>query len=221
LPAGTTREGEDILDRIRPAAIILDIVLRSEHTWAFLARLKQDRRTSGIPVLIASTIEDQAKAYHLGADRYLVKPIERPQLVRELKALTGSQPEYRVLIIDDEERDRYILRQKLNALPLAITEAHTGNEGVRMACNDNPNLIFLDLGMPDLSGFEVLEKLKSPTVAEIPVIIVTSRILADSERTELMRRAIAIVGKQDLEQANLGELLKFAMNGTVRGPSAG
>jgi DNA-binding response OmpR family regulator len=86
LPASTTREAEDSLDRVRPAAIVLDIVLRSEDTWAFVAKLKQDERTRNIPILIASTIDDQSKGFHLGVDRYLLKPIERAELIKELKS---------------------------------------------------------------------------------------------------------------------------------------
>ena len=65
--AGTTREAEELLEKVQPRAIVLDIVLRSEDTWGFLARLKEDSRTRDIPVIVASTVEDQAKAYHLGA----------------------------------------------------------------------------------------------------------------------------------------------------------
>jgi CheY-like chemotaxis protein len=172
-------------------------------------------------VMFASTIEDQAKGYHLGVDRYITKPLARSTLIEELRGLTGQGPEPRVLIIDDEERDRYLLKQKLKHLPLSITEASNGTEGVRLACKDRPNLIFLDLVMPDLTGFQVLEKLKARDVAEIPVIVVTSRILTDSDRDELLQRASAIVGKQDLEQADFGELLRRAMSGTIRPVSAG
>jgi CheY-like chemotaxis protein len=213
LPASTTREGEEILDRIQPGLIILDIVLRSEETWAFAAKLKQDSRTKGIPVIVVSTIEDQAKGFHLGVDRYLIKPIDRFELITELRAVTGQQPGGRVLIIDDEERDRYVLKQKLRHLPLLIVEAATGMEGFRKACNYKPNLIFLDIGMPDLSGFEVLENLKAePHLAAIPVVIVTSQVLTDSERNELAKNAIAIVSKENLEHTDFADVLQRATN---------
>jgi len=75
LPATTIRAAEDILHRERPAAIIADILLRGEDSWAFLARLKQDEETRSIPLIIASTVADHGKGYHLGADRYLLKPL--------------------------------------------------------------------------------------------------------------------------------------------------
>jgi signal transduction histidine kinase/DNA-binding response OmpR family regulator len=215
LPANTTREAEGVLDRVLPAAIVLDIMLRSEDTWAFMARLKQDNRTKDIPVLVASSIEDEGKAYHLGADRYLCKPIERAELIRELGTLTGQRPAERVLIIDDEERDRYLLKQSLKPLALSIIEASSGTEGIRVAHENKPGLIFLDLGMPDLNGFKVLEQLSKSDLAEIPVVIVTSQVLTDLERNQLNQRSIAIVDKQHLAQTDFGELLRLAAKGRV------
>ena len=216
VPAGTTREAEDVLDRIRPDVILMDIVLRSEDTWAFVARLKQDARTRNIPMIVVSTIDDEAKGFHLGVDRYLVKPVERSELIRELRSLTGQPPMAQVLIIDDEERDRYLLRQKLRNLPLLAIEAATGTEGIRAACKHKPDVIFLDLGMADLSGFEVLERLKKePSAAEIPVVVVTSRVLTVPEREEIMQRAVAIVGKGNLEVTDFDEVIRRATKARI------
>ena len=85
IPASTIRDAQEVLERIRPKAIILDLILRAEDSWKFLAGLKQDARTRDIPVMIASTIEDQAKAFHLGADEYLLKPVERTALLERLR----------------------------------------------------------------------------------------------------------------------------------------
>ena len=211
VPAGTTREAEDSLDRVRPAAIVLDIVLRSEDTWAFVAKLKRDERTRNIPILIVSTIDDQSKGFHLGVDRYLLKPIERAELIKELKSLTGQPPMMEVLIIDDEERDRYLVKQRLRDLPLLVREATSGTEGIRAACKHKPDVILLDLGMADLSGFEVLERLKrDASTAEIPVVVITSRVLTVPEREEIMRRAVLIVGKGSLENTDFDDVIRRA-----------
>ncbi len=217
--AGTTREAEALLERVQPRAIILDIVLRAEDSWGFMARLKNDSRTKDNPVIVASTIEDQAKAHHLGADRYLTQPVARARLLQDLQALTGKPSTVHVIIIDDEERDRYLLKQKLKKLPVSISEASRAEEGIRLACSLKPDIIFLDLTMPAMTGFEALVKLKQePAAASIPVVIVTSLVLTDRERKELMEGAVAIVSKEGLDQANMADLVSRAIRGTVQCP---
>ena len=208
-PASNTREAEEAIERVRPAAIVLDIILRAEDSWAFLAGLKRDDRTSGIPVLVASTVEDRNKGFHLGADSYILKPFEQADLLRELRTLVGQMATTRALIIDDQERDRYVLKQRLRDLPLQIMEAAGGVEGLRLASERRPDVIFLDLSMPDLSGFDVLRKLKShAATADIPVIIVTSLVLSEGDRQRLPERDIVIVRKDRLEQTDFAELLR-------------
>ena len=207
-PAGTTREADDILERIRPGVVLLDIRLRFEDTWKFLTQFKEDSRTKDIPVLMVSTIEDQAKSYHLGVDSYLLKPIERTKLIRELQVLTGQRPFSEILIIDDDERDRYLVRQQLRKMSVLTSEATSGIEGIRKACESKPGVILLDLAMPGISGFETLDRLKAePVTKHIPVIIVTSQILTEEERGRLMDKAFAIVGKGS-ERAELEDVLR-------------
>ncbi len=171
--AGTTRNADVLVNTVSPRIIVLDVLLRSEDSWGFLARLKSDAHTKDIPILVASTIEDQAKAFHLGADRYLVKPISRVDLLDQLETLATKGA--KILIIDDEERDRYVLRQELANSLVSVVEASNGTLGIELARQDRPNLIFLDLTMPDMTGFEVLRELsRDASTANVPVIVVTS-----------------------------------------------
>jgi CheY-like chemotaxis protein len=207
--AATTREAQKLLERFEPRAIVLDIILRSEDTWAFMASLKKDSRTNKIPIIVASTIEDQTKGFHLGADGYIVKPIERADLLRELRNHAAEPVPGRVLIIDDSDADRYVLRQHLKTTPLVVMEETGGIPGLRRAAEMRPDLIFLDLTMPDMTGFEVLEELKrKPETRSIPVVIVTSRVLTDSERNRLLEQCTAIIGKGGLNQAAAGDTVR-------------
>jgi CheY-like chemotaxis protein len=96
-------------------------------------------------------------------------------------------------------------------LPLLILEAHGGTEGIRSAQNHKPDFIFLDLTMPGMTGFEVLEELKqTPETAEIPVAIVTSRILTQAEREVLQQKAVAILAKDNLESTDFAEMFRRA-----------
>jgi CheY-like chemotaxis protein len=133
LSAATVREAEDVLRRTEPSVVVLDIILRTEDTWSLLAKLKQDMRTAKIPVLIISTVEDKGKASHLGADAYILKPIEREDLLGHLMALTRHHGPARILIIDDNEVDRYLLKQHLRKMPVSVTEESSGAAGIRRA----------------------------------------------------------------------------------------
>ncbi|HEU5020331.1 MAG TPA: ATP-binding protein [Bryobacteraceae bacterium] len=211
LPAATAREAEEILERVTPVGIVLDIVLRAEHSWALAARLKQDPRTRDIPILVASTIEDRDKGFHLGVDAWLLKPFDQADLLRELRALTGAGSTRRVLLIDDQERDRYLLKQRMRGLSLLIMEAGGGIEGLQLAAKTHPDVIFLDLTMPDLSGAEVLDRLAQDNdLAGIPVVIATSRTLSPHERQRLSQKVFAILGKDQLEHTDFADLLRRA-----------
>ncbi len=211
IPAGTVREAENALEQVRPRAIILDIMLRAEDTWAFAARLKREERTKDIPILVASTIEDRNKGFHLGVDSYLLKPFEKPDLIHELRTLTGHAAVTKVLIVDDKESDRYLLKRYLRDLRLLILEASEGIGGVQMASRHLPDYIFLDLSMGDISGFEVLKKLRDqPATANTPVIIITSQTLSGAESELLLERAAVIIGKDRLEQTDFREVLRNA-----------
>jgi signal transduction histidine kinase/CheY-like chemotaxis protein len=209
IPASTIREAQEILEEIRPRVIILDVVLRSEDSWRLLAELKTNPRTCQIPVMIASTIEDQAKAYHLGADDYLLKPVERTSLIARLKELTCAK---RILIIDDEERFRYLLKQNLRESNVVIQESSSGLEGIREAEAERPDAIILDLTMPGMSGFEVLDALKTRAATrDIPVVICTSRILAHQEQVELEGKTIAILSKEERGHAEIADVIRRAV----------
>jgi CheY-like chemotaxis protein len=206
--ASTTREAEDLLERVKPCAIILDVVLRSEDTWGFAAKLKQTSHTRKIPLLVISTTEDRGKAWHLGVDAYLVKPVERTTLLKELRSITGDKQLSQILIVDDSEADRYVLRQHLRKLPVTITEEATGMTGIRRARDLRPDLIFLDLTMPEMTGFEVLDELKRlPDTAPIPVIIATSRHLTRVERSRLLENAAEIIDKEELSETSVTEAI--------------
>ncbi len=208
IPSTTIREAQEILERIRPQVIILDVVLRSEDSWRFLAELKKNPRTRDIPVIMVTSIEDQAKAFHLGADDYLLKPVERAALVERLRELTAAK---RILIIDDDERARYLFKQHFRESDLVIQEASDGLEGIREATEERPNVIILDLTMPGMSGFEVLDALKADaSTQDIPVVICTSRTVTEQERLQLEGKTVAILSKEAALHGEITEVIRRA-----------
>ncbi|ODT46698.1 MAG: hypothetical protein ABS70_00445 [Nitrospira sp. SCN 59-13] len=223
LLSGNLRDARRFLQQVRPAAIVLDLLLCGEDSWQWLAHLKSGESTREIPVLIVTTVEDRGKAFMLGADAYQVKPIEASVLIAELDRLTKRPvqveppaPERpRVMIIDDEESFRYILRKCLANIDCDVTESGDGMEGIRMCRELRPDLIFLDLNMPGRSGWQFLQDLSaSERLAGTPVVVVTSQSLSNEARTLLEQSTQGIVMKNDLSEEAVhqvvGELIPEA-----------
>ena len=197
LQALSIGEAWPILARVKPLAIVLDILLPGEDGWKFLVDIKAVETTWDIPVIVASVLEEQDKGMALGAEDYCVKPVERKWLLNKLRALSRSAPLEKALIIDDEEVARYILKGFLADTRYGIVEANNGPDGLRVAQTERPDVIFLDLAMPDMTGFEVLDALKNNSLTRnIPVIIVTTKVLDEEKRRILNAQALAILSKE-------------------------
>ncbi len=226
ISANNLGEARRILQQVRPRAIVMDILLRGEDSWTWLAELKAESATRDIPVLVITSVDDERKGLSLGADAYCLKPIGRETLIRQLQALTGLNAEISgaeqplqngnaqpcVLIIDDEPVDRYILVRLLEQQPCIIEQAASGLEGLKILQEIKPDLIFLDLNMPGLSGYDVLNKIKAhPSTRNIPVAVVTSAELDGHQRQELKEKAYALINKVDLSAKAVDDLLAAAM----------
>jgi CheY-like chemotaxis protein len=211
------------LREFRPVTIVLDVLLQGEHSWNLLQEIKQQPATKDIPVFVVTVVENQQKALALGATAFHSKPIDRIWLLDQLQAVQQFSGE-QILIVDDDEVSRYLLKGALSHSGYRLLEAQRGNEGLRLACEAKPKLIILDLAMPDLSGFEVLELLKSdPQTREIPVVIHTSQELGSQDRA-LLHAAVDIVPKQggsrELTSARIAEALTRAGLPFGRGASS-
>ena len=197
LPARTVGEARRVLRRVRPLAVLLNILLEAESGWTLLTEIKGQAATRDIPILVLTIVEGKEQALAFGAADFCLKPIDRDWLLSRLVALEQSGPLNTVLIIDDEEADRYVLKGLLTAQGrFAILEAANGEEGLRRARKERPDVIFLDVIMSDMTGFEVLERLKSDNATKgIPVILNTSAILSEEERRQLTAGTAAILSK--------------------------
>lgn len=199
VPARSIREAETLLQNIVPAAIVLDIVLPDVNAWEMLVELKARPSTRAIPIVVVTNLQERQKAMSLGADAFAVKPVERRWLLEQLTALTAGCRTGKVLVIDDEEVSRYLIRQLLPAGAVQVIEAANGAEGLRFAREEQPEVIILDLLMPGLDGFQVLDQLQSDVrTSRIPVIVSTSRLLDDADRRRLDRGGARLLPKSAL-----------------------
>ena len=122
-----------------------------------------------------------------------------------------------MLVVDDEEVHRYVLRQHLSAATVVIYEAANGPDGLMLAQSEHPDVICLDLGLPGLDGREVLRRLKDdPETREIPVVIVTSAALGDAERSELLGLAAGVLSKEAISRERALAAVDEALRGVGR-----
>ena len=207
ISARNLREARDIVTQLRPRAVLLDILLRGEDSWRWLADLKRDSATMEIPVLVATNVEDERKALALGADAYCVKPLSRASLLEKLDSVVARN----VLVIDDDPAARYVY-QKLLADPRThVVEAVDGQSGLIAARAAQPVMIFLDLNLPDTTGEDVLAAIRRDSaLKKVPVAVVTSRVLSAEERDRLGERAQAVLEKSELSADTAREILARA-----------
>ena len=212
LGARSLREARDALATFRPRAIILDIMLKGEDSWTLLTELKRHPDLRDIPVAVVTTVEDEGKAFALGADAYCRKPVDRQRLLQIVAPLATPESSKRVLVADDEEVFRYVLRQHLLAARHVISEAATGEETLRLARAERPDLICLDLQMPDIGGAEVLRLLRQdPGTRDIPVVVVTAMPLDDAGRRQLGELSAHVLAKDAVSREGVLAAVDAAM----------
>ena len=189
----------EMAQAITPDLITLDILLPGMDGWEFLARLKTVPHWAEVPVVVVSVVADNSKGFSLGAALVLQKPIERDALLHGLDRL-GLKPahgrEVTVLVVDDDPSAIELLASQLRQNRYAVLAAHGGRAGIELAQRHRPDLIALDLEMPEVNGFDVVEALKSsPETARIPIVVVTAQNLTVADRARLNGHISDIVGK--------------------------
>jgi len=211
--ARSLREARAILETLRPGAIILDIMLRGEEGWSLLPELKSNPATRDLPVLVITNVDDRVKAMSLGADAFAHKPVERRWLLDHLHRFAGSSLTRKVVLIDDEEVSRYLLRQLFPTPPCQVMEAANGMEGLKLAREELPQLILLDLLMPELGGLDVLERLRADQrTKEIPVIVSSSSRIDNDERSRIEGYGAGFLPKYRLTDGTAaGELRRLCI----------
>ncbi len=174
------------LEELRPAAIVLDIRLHGVESWDLLARFKQQHATATVPLIVVSSIDDRPKALALGADAYHSKPLESARLHETLNALVQRSDALQVLVVDDQDTSRFIIREMLRGRDHDVVEAANGRDGLRLARRNLPGIILLDLHLGDMDGLDVHDALRRDDVtARIPIIVITSRTVTSAERERL------------------------------------
>ncbi|HET9741507.1 MAG TPA: ATP-binding protein [Terriglobales bacterium] len=195
IPAHDTATGLDFVARSHPAAVVLDVVMNGESSWEAFRQIS-DRK---IPVISASIMAgERDRATAMGATAFLHKPVTRDMLLKTLRSVAHRGAVRKLLLIDDDELSRYSVHELLSATNVEILEARSGREGLRMASEEHPDVIFLDLMMPDISGFEVLQELRASEFGRtLPVVVHSSKDLSSEEKDKLSFPMVTLLSKRD------------------------
>ena len=205
--------GLALAHRLAPSAIILDIRLPGLDGWEFLHRAKADPAIAHIPVIIVSMLDEPGKGFAMGAADYLVKPVSRDKLLTALRrfahAATVPQASAKVLAIDDDPMAIELIEAVLKPEGYTVLKAAGGEEGVTLARQELPAVVVLDLLMPEVDGFRVVERLRAdPATAAIPIVVLTSKSMTSADKERLKGQISCLAQKAEFNRAAFVELVR-------------
>jgi len=211
--ARTGTQALKLARELQPAAITLDIILPEVDGWEVITQLKSDETTSGIPIVVVTVVDNPELGLALGALDYFVKPVDTGALLKRLnsfdfKRISGKD-EVRVLVVDDDPANRTWLTEALEPAGFTVLSASGGREGIELARSERPDCVLLDLMMPDVTGFDVVEALRADaSTRETPIMVVTAMSLTEADKRLLNGRVSEILSRGSAGSSDIVGLLK-------------
>jgi len=203
-----------------PDVIVLDVFIPKTDGWSLLQALKQDATTVDIPVILCAVATERDLALALGAAEFIRKPVEYEELARRVKRYvdnrkdTGALPQ--VLVVEDDPSMRELLVRLLARMDIRADEAQNGREAIEYVRAQIPDLVLLDLMMPEMDGFQFLTWLRAdPELTNIPVVVITARDLSPEEQERLQRSTQEIIQKGAFDQSQFLSIVQNALASTV------
>jgi CheY-like chemotaxis protein/nitrogen-specific signal transduction histidine kinase len=200
--ASDGEEGLTLARKLHPILITLDVLMPGMDGWTVLTKLKDDPEVANIPVFVISMVDEENKGYTLGASEYLTKPIDRTRLhilMKKYRWDSGS-----ALVVEDDPGTRKLLCSMLEEYGLNVLEAGNGKIALEKVQEKVPGVIFLDLMMPEMDGFEFIEELKkNPEHRPIPIVVVTSKDITKADRLRLNGGVAKLIEKKSFAHDDL------------------
>ncbi|MCB9694931.1 MAG: response regulator [Alphaproteobacteria bacterium] len=208
----TASTGDQALARAksyRPHVITLDVMMPGMDGWSVLGRLKEEPELRDVPVVMVSMVDERRKGYALGATAYLTKPIDRARLVELVSAFRAGTDGLDVLVVDDDPDVRELVRRTLANSEIHVREAEDGHAALSALEERRPGLVLLDLMMPGMDGFELLDAIgQIGTYDELPVIVLSALDLTAEQKAQLESRVEAVLEKGSCSQEELLRLVR-------------
>lgn len=205
-------EGIKLVKKIKPSLITLDIMMPQKDGWQVLRELKRDSEAKSIPVIIHSMIDNKPLAMSLGAIDVMPKPVDSKQLLQRVQSAVKTDDQF-VLVVDDNKDYANALKQLLDVEGYKTTVAHSGEEAMNVLKKSTPAVIFLDVVMPGMDGFQVVRKLQGNDAwRKIPVIILSGKELTNRERDMLQAYIKDVMNKEEFSKEALSNTIKKALS---------
>jgi signal transduction histidine kinase/chemotaxis response regulator CheB len=209
------RRAVDLAAQLQPTAITLDILMKPVTGWEVLGRLKEDSRTAGIPVILLTVLDQREVGALLGADDYLLKPVDKYSLLNSLdRCIARYRPAgpLNVLVVDDDLAVRETICESLRGSGYAVTSVADGLEAQAAVAESLPSIVILDLQMPNLDGFELLARWRADArTASLPVLVLTGKDLSQAETELLRRQADGVFSKSQTWHTSLLDALRHVV----------
>ena len=212
-----------VMRRTPPDVVTLDVRMPKVDGWSVLGVMKSDPELQNIPVVMLTIVDDRNLGFSLGASEFMTKPIDRNRLTALMRKLTSSTKNATVLIVDDEPDVRGVIKGTVESAGMKAAEAGNGRAALQwLEGNAPPALILLDLMMPEMDGFEFLEKIrKVERWSDIPTVVLTAKDLSERERSFLAERTLLVLSKTGQPIGSLGAALSaLARRGQAVKPQA-
>jgi signal transduction histidine kinase/DNA-binding response OmpR family regulator len=195
--AASGEEGLRLARELRPAVITLDVLMPGMDGWAVLTALRADPELARIPVIMVTFVDEESMGLALGATDFLTKPINRKDLAELLKKYRCAHPPCPVLVVEDDADLRKLMRRMLEQEGWVVEEAENGRIALDRVAENRPELIVLDLMMPEMNGFTFLESLRQDVAwRSIPIVVVTAKDLTLEDLQYLNGHVQYIVRKE-------------------------
>jgi signal transduction histidine kinase/DNA-binding response OmpR family regulator len=207
-------EGLKLAKELRPTVITLDVMMPDLDGWAVLMALRQDPELADIPVIMVTIVDEHRRGVALGAAGYLTKPIDRERLHRLVSRFRAPAPPTCVLLVEDDVLQRERMRGWLEGPQWSVREAANGREALERLQEGKPDVILLDLMMPEMDGFAVVAALqKEPPWQDIPVVVITARDLDAKDRERLNSGVQSVLVKDQFRPADLVGRIRRVVHG--------